>query len=233
MKGANFKKIFIVIVLSLIAYGEIIGIYHSLNKHKKDDGLYAVILPPWAWFRSVEIWQHNDADYIDWKVQLKTNCRDCLILFTQYNKGNPLEIEKAVLDIKAQLSKYPKDKQEYVKSFCKGYILYYEFARREFNSWVIKFFNGGDIRYQKSNELNTMQNNLYKYQVEEMTRSVQRTDSLFVLLHYEYNRMKQQYLKATPEGRKQFLKVIFEKDNNNLHNLIAAYKALFNEDIKL
>jgi hypothetical protein len=233
MNGSPVKKIIIVIIWIVIAYGEATGIIHSLNKHKKDDGLYAVILPPLAWYRSAEVWWHNNEDYIDWKEQLKTDARDCLILFTQYGKANTWEITKAVSDIKTRLNKYPHDKSDYVKSFCKDYIIYYDFARKEFNKWVIKFFNDGDIRYQKSNELNTMQNSLYKYEVEEMTRSVRHTDSLFVLLHYEYSRMKQTYLKATLEGKKQYLEIIFEKDNNNLHNLKAAYKDIFNEVIKL
>jgi hypothetical protein len=232
MKVPVWKTILVLISI-IFVYGEIIGIYHSYTKHSKEDTSKSLYIPTLAWYRSVEIWWHNDKDNIDWTEKLKTDERDCLILFTQYGKGDPGEIAQAVKALKTRITGYPKDKYEQVKNFCKDYITYYAFARDEFDDWVIKFFNGGDIPYKKSNELHSMQNNLYKYDVAELTRSVSRTDSLFVLLHYEYRRMKQRYIKNTPEGKKQFLDVIFKKDNNNLHNLKAAYKDIFDNEIKV
>ena len=232
MKGLSVKKIVIALICILVAYGEIAGIYHSFNKHPKGDHLYSIFIPPWAWYRFAETWWHNDEECNDWNEKLKADTKNCLILFTQYGKGDTVEVNKAIKALKLQFNKYPNDKYDYVKNFCREYISYYRFSQKEFNQWLIKFFNDGNVHYQKSNELSTLESNISKYGVDELNRSMKHNDSLFVLLYYEYNRMKQQYRKAAPEGQKQFLEVIFRKDNINLQNIKMAYKNIFNEEIK-
>jgi hypothetical protein len=232
IKVSSKKNIIITVVCLLLAYGEIVGIYHSYNKHSKEDGIYSVIIPPLAWYRSVEIWLHKDVENVDWNEKLKSGTKSCLVILTQYGKADSVEINAAVADLKLQLKKYPKDKYDYVKEFGRKYFSYYQTAQKEFNRWIIEFFNGGDIRYQKTQELCTIQNTLSKYGIDELNNSMKHNDSLFVLLHGEYNRMKQQYIKTTPEGKKQFLEVIFRKDNINMKNIKAAYKSIFDEDIK-
>jgi hypothetical protein len=233
LKGSFIKNLIIALICLLLAYGEIVGIYHSLNEHPKEDCKKSIYIPPIAWYRSLEIWRHNKAESYNWNERLKTSTRNCLIIFTQYGKADAKEINKAIEDVKLELKKYPLDKYEYVKNFCKEYISYYRIAQKEFNQWVIKFFNNSDVRYQKGNELNAMESVLSRYEIDELNSSIKHNDSLFVLLYGEYYRMKQQYCKATPEGQKRFLEVIFRKDNINLQNIKAAYKNIFNEGIKM
>lgn len=233
LKTSSLKNLIIILVCLLFVYGESVGIYHSLSKHSKEDGYKSIYIPPLAWYRSAEIWRHSEDKRVDWLDELRTDTKNCLVILTQYGKADSAEINKAIQDQKMQLKKYPKEKYNYVKNFCKDYVSYYGTAQKEFNRWVIKFFNDGDVRYQKSKELDAVQSSLTKYNIDELNNSVKHNDSLFVLLYNEYYRMKQQYRKATPEGQKKFLEVIFRKDNINLRNIKAAYKNIFDEEIKM
>ena len=233
IKSAPLKKIIIFFVCLLFVYVEAVGVYHSLSKHSKEDGYKSIYIPPFAWFRSIEIWEHTDIKNTDWRDELRANTKNCLVILTQYGKADPAEINKTIENQKGQLKKYPKEKYDYVKSFCKDYITYYQTAQKEFNQWVIKFFNNGNVRYQKSKELQATQSSLSKYNIDELNNSIKHSDSLFVLLYNEYYRMKQQYIKANPEGKKKFLEVIFRKDNINLQNIKTAYKNIFDEEIKM
>lgn len=55
-----------VIVWALLGYAEIGGVVHAFRSHRTSDGVTAIIVPPWAWFRSVEwIWHQRDLDLIE------------------------------------------------------------------------------------------------------------------------------------------------------------------------
>jgi hypothetical protein len=224
------KRIIIVLVCILVVYAETLGIYHSFNKHAKEDGLYSVFIPPFAWYRSIEMLGHTNLAANDWNDKLKNDTKSCLLVFTNYGRADSVEIKKLVVEIKSRIKNYPKDKYDYVKQFGTEYILYYSCAQKDFNTWLTKFFNNGDIHYQKSNELDSIEKEMNKYGIDELNNSMRHNDSLFVLLKAEYSRMKQQYVKASPEVKKQFLEVIFKKDNVNMKNIKRAYQNIFGQE---
>lgn len=50
---------FYFMLLLAILWGEVVGTGHAFWKHSITDGIAAIALPPWAWYRGIEFFWHN------------------------------------------------------------------------------------------------------------------------------------------------------------------------------
>ena len=69
-----------ILLATFFLYGEGAGIYHAFKKHDIGDGLIAVFIPPYAWYRSLEIWWHDDFAAVDWDQRVKSDARVLIAL---------------------------------------------------------------------------------------------------------------------------------------------------------
>ena len=69
MKFGNTVRPVRILWLVLFAYLEIVGLVHSFGAHNEGDRMYAVIIPPVAWYRALEFWWHADPAVDDWNAR--------------------------------------------------------------------------------------------------------------------------------------------------------------------
>lgn len=62
--SAGGNTLIFFLVTGVLIWGEFGGIYHAFKAHGNIDGCIAVATPPYAWFRSMELFFHKDSDVV-------------------------------------------------------------------------------------------------------------------------------------------------------------------------
>jgi len=233
MRSWNYwsELIFTGLFYILIVYGEIVGIYHSFDKHGAIEGFISIGAPPWAWYRSAEIWWHDDFAGINWVDRLKTDTKNCLIMLTEYGYDNSVRINEEIENAKNKYSKYPKDKLLYIKNFCREYVSFYELTNKDSKQFITDFLNTGNFKFVKSKETLLIENQLKKYHIEDLDIALQQADSLLAKYKDVLQNVKNQYDVAPKEEKEKFIELIIINQNKKLSNIKLAFKNLFNEEM--
>lgn len=105
----------------------LIGIFHSFKKHSIESGVCSIIIPPYGFYQGLEQFWHNDYSDINWNKQLKIDMENIVgVLNESVNSKNQTKniyyINLEIQDIAEYISKYPKDKIEYLKTGTQKYI---------------------------------------------------------------------------------------------------------------
>ena len=118
--GNIFQGLFIL----LIIWGETVGIYHAAKKH--DEFWLATMLPPVAWYRSIEIFWHNDFAGIDWDKENRSMAKIVKnILDASCDKDvDQIQVNSRIDSFYKRYSKYPEKKKSFTRELAKKYITY-------------------------------------------------------------------------------------------------------------
>lgn len=158
---------FILYLTLLTSY--ILGIYHSFKKHSVADGLIGTVIFPWAIYRGVEFWWHDDFSNVDWDKRLNNDLHTCIyfILMVSDNSANKYQLNENLEKFSEKIKNYPTDQKRYLLERTKLYIEYYNSINSDLlNSLKNYEFNGSFI-FETSYETDKLENELSKLKFEE------------------------------------------------------------------
>jgi len=141
------------IVIILFFYGEIFGIAHSIIKHSFDDVTTSIMVPPWAWWRSIEMWTNNDKPKIDWDTKISKDLKDFILIIAESDKliidesDKPLtdksKLDSEIKKISLRVKEYPTDKKRILINSTKSYLDYINSYNTDLTKSIEDFFDKG------------------------------------------------------------------------------------------
>lgn len=220
-----------VIIPLFIVYGEIFGIVHSVRHHSKNDVIASFLLPPWAWWRSVELYWHDDYANVDWNKRLKG---DVFVLY-RLLASDPKKDEQAEFnDILEKFSKrvnaYPKDKSDYLKESAKMYARFLQAVNTDFTIYFKEQFDGteqsNDINWSKLSKP-ILDSIVKEYEIKELLDTYVEMDSKIK----EISGLIFDQLNAENVEPEVFFKRLQKLISQDINKITRTYKMIFNEEI--
>ena len=112
-------------------FGEIAGIIHSVHKHSTGDVIASVIIPPWAWYRSAELFWHDDFDGVNWDKKLNHDLITCYYFVDQVEaEKNTYKLNEEIEEFSDKINKYPSAKRAVLVDGTRK-IIYYSISSNE------------------------------------------------------------------------------------------------------
>jgi hypothetical protein len=151
MKEKIISTLTVCLYLILIAdYG--VGFIHSFKKHGTADGIIGTILFPWAMYRGVESFFHNDYSGVDWDKRLDTDMKNCIYFITEgtADETNVYKLNEDLDEFSAKISAYPKDKRQFLMDGCRKYITYLIGIIDEQGKHAEGYYRTGNYSFTKS-----------------------------------------------------------------------------------
>jgi len=153
----------------LIIYGEIFGIYHSAKKHTASDVVVSIAIPPWAWWRSIEAWWHDDYAKVDWDKRLANDMQTSIYFINQgtNSEGNKYELNEDIEKFSDKIKKYPKDKLVFLTSGTRYFIEYSNSTSNDFMNSFKKYSETGEFSWMQSDKTQQLEKKLADYNLNE------------------------------------------------------------------
>ncbi|MES2023904.1 MAG: hypothetical protein V4439_04435 [Patescibacteria group bacterium] len=135
-------------VLQVIGYiaGTIVyvgGMVHSFNKHGNGDGILSVFIPPWAIYRGVEMFWHDDYRGVDWIKKIKDDIESTIYFVNTApaKETDTYKLNEEMDEFSKKISEYPKAKYDELKTGTKEYIEFSVYFMDDFLGWKNKMAN--------------------------------------------------------------------------------------------
>lgn len=211
----------------LFLYLEVGGIVHSARKHSFGDTFVSVAIPPWAWYRSVEMWWHNDYADVNWNERLNTDRTSILMLYIGLSDNN-IKANEAIEGFKERTNSYPKDKKDSLKSFLNIFVKWFKISIDEGNKMMKSIrANQG---YKPSSSMVNIKKSLLNYKIPELTNNIAEDDSLTAIF------AKSEYIdkirSMSDNNWDTFLRDLTQGINKRYELAAILYKRIFDEDFK-
>ncbi len=169
---------------TFIAYASIFGIIHSARHHTNKDLAATIFLPPWAWWRSIELFWHINSDIKPPEMPLKeldsedpiafsdeqltNDLHEFLVLFENANNDvDEKEFREYFMVAKRKIDAYPEDKRLYLAN---GIRVFQNFAFSIFDDLdfaLENFMKGGEYKFILSNKSALLKSNLKEYKLDK------------------------------------------------------------------
>ena len=184
-KLTGFISIFFVTLMYLaFGYGEIMGIYHSATKH--NDLWMSITLPPWAWYRSVEFWWHDDFADVNWDERLKNDA--ATIMYLIQGSEDIKKYNEDMEEFSTKIKHYPYEKLNVLKNIAIEYEDYMLSCNEDLQRMFKQYYINGKTDYILSAKTDSLE------------------EDLFAKTPYDLNRIRSQW----EVGRKQLIDKIKE-----------------------
>lgn len=172
-----FGGVLSIIFYILFFYGEIFGIIHSVKKHSTGDIIASIAIPPWAWWRSIEMVWHNDYANVDWDKRLTNDMQTCIYFINQANdtKVNKFEIIEDIEIFHNKIVKYPQDKLEFLKNGTRYFIEYSNSNSNDFINALNEYSKTGDFDWKASDKTKQLEKTLSNYKLIEDIKLAKKT----------------------------------------------------------
>lgn len=147
MKNSILEGIYTAIFYVVMIYFQFFGIFHAFNSHGSGDGIITVILPPFAWYRSLEFWWHDDYSGFDWSQRLD---EDALVVISAINlkisddAGDRQKYVEAMDFVRGRVRGYPSDKMEELSRIVSTYIEFNLHIAENLRGELEKYLNTGE-----------------------------------------------------------------------------------------
>jgi hypothetical protein len=158
-------------------YGEIAGIMHSAKKHSTGDVIAAISIPPWAWYRSIEMFWHNDFADVDWDKRLKSDIESSVYLLSQAGAkdADVYKINEDIEKFSNKISKYPKDKRQFLINGSRKYISFSNLMVDDMGLVIIKYYKTGKANLALSAKtMSAEQELINKYNLKDFMEPLQK-----------------------------------------------------------
>ena len=112
---AKFFENFTITLLYLaMAWLEFGGIWHAADKHSTNDTLVAIFVPPYAWYRSIEFFWHDDFANVDWEKRLVGDMETCVYIldYSVSEQLEPMKLNDGIELFLDSIANYPPEKIE-------------------------------------------------------------------------------------------------------------------------
>lgn len=168
MKNIITSILTFLIAISLFAdYG--IGVVHSFKKHGVADGFVGTVLFPWAMYRGVEFWWHDDFENVNWDKRLSNDIQTCIyfIAITNDKSADKFQINENIEKFSEKIKDYPKDKRQYLIDGTKNYILYSYSLTNDFLNSLSEYKKNGNFNLTSSDESIKLETELLNFKLDE------------------------------------------------------------------
>jgi len=168
MKDIISSILTFVIYISLIGdYG--LGLYHSFNKHGVGDGILGAIVFPFAMYRGIEFWWHDDYGNVNWDKRLTSDLQTCVYFITSVGDktSDKYKINENLEKFSEKIKKYPADKRQYLLDGTKKYILYYNSLGNDFWTTLNEYKKNGNFNLTTSDATKKLVNDLSNFNLKE------------------------------------------------------------------
>jgi|GEM_PF-3377209 len=158
-------------------YGEIFGIIHSVKHHSIKDVVATVFLPPWAWYRSIEMYWHDDYANVDWDKRLNADLRSCVYFLTEgsYKEANQFELNENIEEFTSKIKGYPKEKRKYLLDGSRQYISYSLLATKDIAPLMDEYYDTGKFSVSFSSETNKVKADLITtYKLQDLIEPLEK-----------------------------------------------------------
>jgi hypothetical protein len=166
-------KSFVVIIFylaSFLDYG--VGLIHSFKKHGIADGLIGAIAFPWAMYRGVEFWFHNDFSDVNWDKRLESDMKTCVYLFSQAQMGNKIELNESIEKFSNKINEYPAEKKRFLVDGARLYLTYFDKISINIIASLDTYIKEGRFEIIQNSSVEKLENELTKYYLKEEVSSV-------------------------------------------------------------
>lgn len=168
MKDAISSILFGLFYLSLFAdYG--IGVVHSFKKHGIADGLIGTVIFPWAMYRGVEFWWHDDYGNVNWDKRLTNDMQTCVYFVALVNDktADKYQINENLEKFSEKIKDYPADKRQYLLDGTKKYILYSNSLSSDFLTSLNDYKTNGNFNWTTSATTQKLETELANFKLKE------------------------------------------------------------------
>ena len=183
---------FIVLIIVLIfGAGEVWGIFHSVKKHYEEDGIMAIVFPPFAWYRAIESFWHDDFKDIDWDKQIDQDVETC-INFLQSSMDSDVDeyrLHKNIDEFSEVIHNYPKNKLNELESAATAFICYTASKNNDVYNALNGLIDSCSFSLNPSQSTIRMEIKLLKYMpdiAEEREKTIADLEDTFIGLVKEY-----------------------------------------------
>lgn len=156
-----------ILMYGFLIYAEIFGIYHSFKSHSKVEGFISIVIPPYAWYHSAEMWWHDDFDGVNWEKKLKSDLEISIYFLSQAHNDqiDTFKLNDNLEKFSSKINKYPKEKLDFLKDGSRLYIEYSVSLEKEVIEGMINFYENGEYNFTKSEEAKILEKKLNSYNV--------------------------------------------------------------------
>ena len=125
MKDKLISNLAFILLISILA-DYCIGVVHSFKKHGKNDAILGMVVFPWAMYRGLEFWWHDDFLDVDWDSRLSTDMQTCVYFVAKANDktANRFKLNQDLEDFSRKINSYPTDKRQFLIEGTRKYIRY-------------------------------------------------------------------------------------------------------------
>jgi len=229
---SKFKDIvggaFVILIYAFFIYGEIFGIVHSVRKHSTGDIIASIAIPPWAWWRSVEMWWHNDYAKIDWDKRLSNDMQICVYFINQGLSAevNTFELNNNIEEFSGKINKYPQDKFKFLMAGTRYFIEYSNSIANDFLNSLNKYNETGSFNWEQSEKSIQLETTLANFKLGEdvqhskraMTETIKQLEANLPLL-IDIEKM---------DSLKNAFRLAIESQQKHFRR---TFKNLFNEEL--
>ncbi|MCB0302862.1 MAG: hypothetical protein KDI38_03695 [Calditrichaeota bacterium] len=206
----------------ILAWGFIGGYYHSITKHDSGDIYLAFMVPPYAWYRSVEMLWHDDWSGVDWPARRSQDLKTCIyfLKLSTAEDSNVYELNNNVRKFAESIKDYPAIQKDSLKEGVKLYVDYQQSLATDF-------------RQMLSNRLEDVDIGEFSYRTTRLEKE---------LSVYGLQEILEETRNVVPEALNQIDPYLVEDVNlaiktfdvslaNSLQQLRSTYKDIFNEEL--
>lgn len=166
-----------IIIPAFIVYGEIFGTVHSAKKHSTKDMVASILIPPWSWYRSIEMWWHNDNAGVDWNKRLASDLRSAIYFITEGSDkdGNQYQINEDLPTFISKIATYPKDKKTYLMNGVRTFCDYSWSGANDSFQAMNSYFENGKMQFEYSSETKKLRSILVdEYKIPDLIEPLEK-----------------------------------------------------------
>lgn len=149
----------------LFFYGEIFGVIHSIRKHSTSDAILCVVIPPMAWWRSIEMFWHDDFADVDWDERLSSDLKTCVYFHGEIisSQTNTYQLNEDIENFAKKVKKYPEDKREFLVNGFRKYLEFQNLLVNDLYYCFDRYFKGAEYELKLSSKTKNKEKELEAY----------------------------------------------------------------------
>lgn len=146
-----------------------LGVVHSFKKHGIADGFIGAVLFPWAMYRGVEFWWHDDYAKVNWDQRLSNDMQTCVYFISTVNEKNAdkYQINENLEKFSEKIKDYPANKRQYLLDGTKKYISYTKSLSDDFLTCFNNYKTTGNFTLTTSDYTKKLENELSNFKLKD------------------------------------------------------------------
>jgi len=160
----------LIILLNISLFGTYcLGIVHSFKKHGIAEGAIGTILFPWAMYRGLEFWWHDDYGDVNWDKRLPNDMQTCFYFLNAAIDKNvdKYQLNENLEKFSKKIKNYPPDKKQYLMDGTEKYIKYNSSLYNDFLNSLKIYKKNGSYNLTRSDTTIKLETEISKLNLNE------------------------------------------------------------------